>query len=76
MEIQPPDNPEGDDGGLFFDGSGPFLGGSAGGPPPADAIFASFSADDDETPEVPETPDDAPLSLGLKFFGDIKNLGG
>ncbi|MEK9152379.1 MAG: hypothetical protein AAB692_03355 [Patescibacteria group bacterium] len=76
MEILPPDNSNGDTGGPLFDGSGPFLGGGPGGPPPGDAIFETFSADDESPTETPDTApsEDPSLTVGLRFFDDMNNL--
>ena len=56
---------------------GSFFGGSAGGPPPADAMFESFLGDELDALEgadVPRERESEVLAAGLHFFENMKAM--
>ncbi len=51
------------------------FGGTAGGPPPADAMFESFLGDDVEEIAVPlEARESEVLATGLQFIANMKAM--
>ena len=63
----------------FDPGGGPFMGGSAGGPPPADGIFDSafegFEEALGEDPDIAVRDDSHEfLAVGLHFFEKMKGM--
>lgn len=62
-----------------FDGSGPFMGGTPGGPPPGDAIFGGAvlgAGGDDDDASLNDSANEAHgfLSVGLEFFEKMKKM--